>query len=74
MVNRYETIKQTTNFKTLIALGVVPINIFDWVIIYEYYLSEREKYKKMQSYSNTAENYKISERQVMNVVCWMECS
>jgi len=73
MVNRYQTLKQLSNFKELISFGIIPMNIFDWVIIYEYYLSERLINKKMQSYSNTAENYKISERQVMNVVCWMEC-
>jgi len=73
MVNRYQTLKELTNFKELISFGIIPMNIFDWVIIYEYYLSERTTNKKMQSYCNTAENYKISERQVMNVVLWMEC-
>jgi len=73
MANRYQTIKALDNFKVLIALGIVPINIMDWIVIYEYYLSEREINKKMQSYSNTADNYRLSERQVMNVVSWMEC-
>ena len=72
MVNRYETLKKATNITTLISIGVIPITIIDWIVIYEYYLDERKSQKKMQSYSNTAENYKLSERQVMNIACWME--
>lgn len=73
-LNRYQTIKALANFNLLISLGIVPINIMDWIVIYEYYLSERETQKKMQAYSNTAENYKLKERQVMNVVSWMQGS
>lgn len=72
MKNRYETIKALDNFKLLISLGIVPITIMDWLVIYEYYLEERKTNKKMQSYSNTAENYRMSESQIINVVYWME--
>jgi hypothetical protein len=74
MKNRYEIIKDLNgNFKTLVSLGIVPIQIHDWVNIYEFFLIERKTEKKMQSYENTAENFKISTRQVMNVIRWMEC-
>jgi hypothetical protein len=74
MKNRYEIIKALNgNFKTLVSLGIVPIQIHDWVNIYEFFLIERKTEKKMQSYENTAENFKISTRQVMNVIRWMEC-
>jgi hypothetical protein len=74
MKNRYQTIKSlNVNFNVLIGLGIVPIHIYDWIHIYEYYLIERKSEKKMQSYENTAENFKISTWQVMNVVKWMEC-
>jgi hypothetical protein len=72
MSNRYQTIKLIPNLNKLISLGIIPINVLDWIVIYEYYLSERSSLGKMQSYCNTAENYKLSERQIMNVVSWME--
>ncbi len=74
MVNRYTTLKSIPNLNALIAFGIIPMHIFDWLIIYEYYLIERKTNKKLQSYTNTSENYKKSERQVMNVVFWMECN
>lgn len=72
MNNRYETLKSLENFNKLIALGILSIHLFDWIVIYEYYLIERQTNKKLQSYSNTAEQYKIGERHVMRVVSWME--
>jgi hypothetical protein len=72
MKNRYQTLKLIENLNRLVALGIVPINILDWIVMYEYYLSERTKLSKMQSYCNTSENYRLSERQIMNVVAWME--
>ena len=74
MVNRYETLKKTENFKTLIALGVIPITTFDWLTIYEWYLNERKLNTKMQSYQNTADSRKpaVSEKHVRNIVKWME--
>ena len=70
--NRYEILKGIENFDTLISRGIISIIIVDWIVIYEYYLSERLTEKKMQSYENTAEKYNISEKQVRNVVNWME--
>ena len=71
-MSRYNVLKKLDNFNLLISLGVIPINILDWIVIYEYYLSEREYCKKMQSYSNAAENYKISEKHTLYIVSWME--
>ena len=74
MVTRYETIQKTTNFKTLIALGVIPNTIFDWIIIYEWYKKERLENSKMQAYQNTADSRTpaVSEKHVRNIVKWME--
>jgi hypothetical protein len=72
MVNRYETLKSIQNINRLYLLGILQMHIMDWVVIYEYYLIERQTNKKLQSYSNTAENYRLSERHVMNIVFWME--
>lgn len=72
MNNRYEVLKSLKEFNLLISLGIIPINIVDWIVMYEYYIEERKVNKKMQSYSNTAENYKVHEQTIMNVVSWME--
>lgn len=72
MNNRYQILKSLENFNKLISMGILSIHLFDWIVIYEYYLIERQTNKKLQSYSNTAEQYKIGERHVMRVVSWME--
>jgi hypothetical protein len=68
---RFEVLKSIELTK-LVGRGIVPIHLMDWLVIYEYYLDERKTLGKMQSYSNTAENYKLSESHIMNVVSWME--
>ncbi len=70
---RYEILKEI-NLTMLISIGIIPQHIFDWFVIYEWYLKERLTNSKMQSYSNTAEYRKqvISERTVRNIVKWME--
>ena len=72
-MNRYEILK-SINYKSLISVGIIPLHIFDWITIYEWYLKERQTNNKMQSYSNTAEFRKqvISEKTVRNIVKWME--
>ena len=69
---RYNTLKQIENFTRLIQLGIIPIVIMDWIVIYEYYKIERETLGKMQSYCNTADNYRMSEKHIMSIVKWME--
>jgi len=72
MSNRYQAIKEIQNLKQLIAFGIVPISILEWVVMYEYYLDERKSLGKMQSYSNTAENYRVHEDTIRKLVYWME--
>ena len=70
---RYKVLKQLNGkFRILINLGIIPINIWDWVVMYEYYLEERKVNGKMQSYQNTAEQYRVSETTIRNLVKWME--
>lgn len=68
---RYNILKEIELTK-LVARGIVPIHLMDWLVIYEYYLDERKTLGKMQSYSNTAENYKVDETTVRRLVYWME--
>ena len=72
MVNNYEVLKQTKNINTLIQIGVISCHILSWIQMYEYYLNRRKTEKKMQAYEDTADNFKISSRQVMNLVNYME--
>ena len=72
MVNRYTILKSIPNINKLYLLGILPIHLMDWTVIYEYYLDERKCLGKMQSYSNTADNYNLSENHIMNIVYWME--
>ena len=74
MKNRYNTIKLLgKDFYSLVALGIIPIQIHDWINIYEAFIIERKTEKKMQSYSNVSEHFKLSVRHVINVIKWMEC-
>jgi hypothetical protein len=72
MVNNYEVLKSTPNINTLIRIGVISCHILSWIQMYEYYLDRRKSEKKMQAYEDTAENFNISSRQVMNLVNYME--
>lgn len=71
----YEFIKKDEKvIRKYIQKGLIPVHIMTWRTIYEYYLVERESNGKMQSYSNTAENYKVNECTVRNIVYWMNSS
>ena len=70
---RYKVLKQLNGkFRILINLGIIPISIWDWLVMYEYYLEERKVNAKMQSYQNTAEQYRVTETTIRNLVKWME--
>lgn len=71
-MTRIEVIRQTKNINLLISVGLVPVHIHDWVAIYNHYQQERKKVGKMQAYTNTANDFRFSERQIMNVVKWLE--
>ena len=70
--NTYQIIKEIPNLNLLLSKGIIKMIIYDWLVIYENYLEERKTFDKMQAYENTAENYKCSTRQIMNLVKWME--
>ena len=70
--NTYQTLKDLDNFNFLISKGIIKMIVFDWLVMYECYLEEMKKFNKMQAYENTAESYKCSTRQIMNLVKWME--
>lgn len=64
--------KEEKTVKKYISKGVMSVHFLTWKTMYEYYISERkEGNSKMESYQNTAENYKVSEATVRNMVYWM---
>lgn len=70
---RFEVLKSLNgNFDVLIALGIIPVQISNWLSIYKHYLKEFENHGKMQSYCNTSERFRCSESTVRRVVDWME--
>ena len=70
---RFEVLQNLNGkFDVLIGLGVIPIQISNWMSIYKHYLKERENHGKMQSYCNTSERFRCSENTVRNTVKWME--
>ena len=79
-MTRYETIQSLgDNFIKLMGKGLVPTHILDWKVYYEAYLKEadlltlhRVKRNKTRAACNVAENYKISERSMFNVIAFME--
>jgi len=79
-MTRYETILSLgDNFIKLMGKGLVPTHILDWKVFYEAYLKEAEaltlhrgKRNKTRAACNVAENYKISERSMFNVIAFME--
>ena len=71
-MNRYGNIKALNNLNLLVSLGIISITVIDWIVLYEYYLDERKSNGKMQSYCNTAENYKVNETTIRRIASWME--
>ena len=71
-IDRYEAICKTENLNTLIKLGILPLTVLDYKVIYEYYKEERKCNNKKESEFNTAEEFRISERTVRRVAVWMQ--
>ena len=81
-MNRYETITSLgENFMKLMGKNLIPIHILDWKVYYEAYLKEMEyqqknfkKPRKTHAAGCVAEQYKITERTMFNIIAFMEGS
>lgn len=79
-MNRYETIVSLgENFMKLMGKNLIPIHILDWKVYYEAYLKEMEyqkkhfkKPRKTHAAGVVAEQYKITERTMFNIISFME--
>ena len=74
MESTYDVIKRiedNLDFTIFLKKGLIPISILTKKVVYEFYMSERKTNSKMQSISNTSEEYKISEKTVYNAINFM---
>lgn len=56
-------------FNDLLLSGIVPVNVLDYKVIYEYYLVECEnEEKKTQALTNTAIEFGVSDRTVYDII------
>jgi hypothetical protein len=70
---RYKVLKQLNGkFRILINLGIIPINIWDWVVMYEYYLEERKSNAPSLLLLPDRKSNRVSETTIRNLVKWME--
>jgi len=71
----YELIKQLESnsiFLDLLKKGVVPIKVLDYKCIYERWLTfKAEGFSNAESYTYTADEYKLSENTIRNAVNFM---
>lgn len=65
-------LKEKGLYNFLVQRGIISMQVYDKVVIYEFYLEEIKTNKKMQAYENTAHHYNISDRLVMDIVKFME--
>ena len=60
------------NFLLLLKKGVIPLSVLDKKVYYEYYLNQKKTTNKAQSITNTAEEYKVSERTIIRAIDFMD--
>lgn len=72
-MNNYDFIKNIgeEKFIQLVSRGIIPINIMDYVSIYEAYLEDRKNNKKMVSITYCADKFNLSDRTIHRVVKFM---
>jgi len=68
---RYELLK-SVNLTSLVASGIVGINIATWLQIYDYYITELKTNNKLLSIQFTADYYNISDRSIYRIIAFME--
>ncbi len=75
METTYEVIKRiedNLDFTTFLKKGLMPLSILSKKCYYEFYKKELLINGKMQSLTNTSEEYNVSERTVSRAIKFME--
>ena len=60
------------DFTILLKKGLIPISVLSKKVYYEFYNKERLSNSKMQSITNTSEEFKVSERTIYSAIRFME--
>ena len=71
MVSKYkllEKLEKLNYFNELLKQGIIPINWLTYKQIYEFYCQEKQNEKGKQLITNVAEEFKISESSVYDIV------
>ena len=75
METRYETIKKMgESFIALVRIGIVPVHLTTWVVVYENYKKQLANNKSSQAVQNVAEDFDLQRRQVYNIIKYMDTS
>ena len=66
LINKLEKLDY---FNDLLTSGIVPTNMLDYKVIYEFYQKESERCsRKKQALTNTADEFGVSERSVYLII------
>jgi len=71
----YEIIKKIENDDfclDLIRRGIITLKILDYKVYYERYISELQRVSICQAITNTAEEFRVSERTIRNAINYMK--
>ncbi len=65
-------IENNLDFTILLKKGLIPISILSKKVYYEYYKQERKTHKKMQSITNTSDEFGVADMTVRRAIKMME--
>ena len=75
MESRYETINSIGDeFMKLVRIGLIPIHLTTYKVVYEVYKKQLETEKPYQAVKNTAIEYDLQLRQVYRIIEYMSTS
>lgn len=73
--NNYEIVKKIESDPFCLELlrrGIISLKILDYKVYYERYISELQRVSICQAISNTAEEFRVSERTIRNAINYMK--
>ena len=65
-------IENTMDFTILLKKGLIPMSLLSNKVYYEHYQQQRQRFKKMQSISNTSVEYNVSDMTIRRAIKFME--
>lgn len=65
-------IENNMDFAIMLKKGLLPISVLSKKVYYEYYKQERKAHPKMQSITNTSEEFGVADMTVRRAIKMME--